>query len=214
MPEVEISREDTGRATVFEAIPVTMAPLRYIHLLYAALMVGGFVLAADLFDEPTATMIRWLAALCVVPVLLLWGLTLWEAARRRAVHLAVTPEGLLAQGHLYPHETIRDLALYAPGNGRPLFVSRIAPITPQQHKAELELVTGAVGVDMDALKPKGKGAKGKEGDAKSRGRASGFRLVMHRRDRRPAIVLVRGLTLSGGETLFAALAAELRKHSR
>ncbi|MBP2311123.1 hypothetical protein [Azospirillum soli] len=209
MPEVEISREDTGRATVFEAIPATMPPLRYIHLLYAALMVGGFVLAADLFEEPTATMIRWLAALCVVPVLLLWVLTLWEAARRRAVRLAVTPEGLLSHGHVYPHETIRDLALYAPGKGRPLFVARIAPVTPQQHKAELELVTGEVGVDLDALRP-----KGKDKGARGRSRASGFRLVMHRRDHRPAIVLVRGLTLSGGETLFAALAAELRKHSR
>lgn len=205
MPEVEITREDTGRATVFEAIPATMPPLRYIHLLYAALMVGGFVVASDLFEEPAATTVRWLAALCVVPVLLLWVLTLWEAARRRAVRLAVTPEGLLSHGNLHPHETIRDLALYAPGKGRPLFVARIAPVTAKQHKAELELVTGEVRVDMDALKPKDRGAKG---------RASGFRLVMHRRDHRPAIVLVRGLTLSAGETLLAALAAELRKHSR
>jgi len=210
MPEVEISREDTGRATVFEAVPATMPPLRYVHLLYAAVLVGGLVGVAEMFEEPTATMMRWLAALCAVPVILLWGLTLVEAARRRAIRLIVSPEGLGAYGRVYPHETIRDLALYAPGNGKPLFVARIAPITPQQHKAELELVTGAVGVGMDMLKPKK--AKGKS--AKEHRRASGFRLVMHRRDHRPAVVLVRGLTLSGGETLFAALAAELRKHSR
>lgn len=207
MPEVEISREDVGRATVFEAIPATMAPLRYVHLLYAALLVGGLIGVAEMFEEPTATMMRWLAVLCAVPVILMWGLTLVEAARRRAVRLIVTPEGLGAYGRVYPHETIRDLALYAPGNGKPLFVARIAPVTPEQHKAELELVTGSVGVELGALKSKEAGAKGHR-------RASGFRLVMHRRHHRPAIVLVRGLTLSGGETLFAALAAELRKHSR
>lgn len=203
MPDVEVSREDGARATVFEAIPGTVPPVRYVHLVYTALMVVGIVALAETMGEPTATMLLWLAGICAMPVLVLWGVTLLEAARRRAVRIAVTSDGLLLGGNLYPHETIRDLALYAPSAKRPLFIAHIAPVTPEQHRAELELVTGAVGVEDEGGKPKTR-----------RRSAHGYRLVMHRRQRQPAIVLVRGLTLSGGETIFAALAAELRKHSR
>ncbi len=211
MPEVEISREDTDRATVFHAYPVTVAPMRTSHLVGAALMVVALAAGAELFEEPIATLLRWLSVLCAVSVLLLWGVTLVEAVRRRAVRLAVTPEGLAVHGQLYPHETIRDVALYGLGRRRPLFVARIAPVSAAQHRAEMELVTGEVEVAEAAAAAKvARAVKARTG----REPAAGIRLVLHRRDHRPAIVLVRGLTLSGGETLFAALAAELRKHGR
>jgi hypothetical protein len=115
----------------------------------------------------------------------------------------VAPEGLLAYGQVFPHDTIRDLALYAPGGRRPLFVARVGVVSSREHKSELNLATGLVDIEED------RGAQ-----QKGAVKRSGFRLVMHRLGGRPAIVLVRGLTLGGGETLFAGLAAELRKHSR
>ncbi len=203
MPGVEVSREDVGQTTVFVAMPTTMPPMRYVHLLYAALLEGGFIATAELVLEPTASMLRWLGALCAIPVILLWVVTLLRTAQRGAVRLTVAPEGLLAYGQLFPHDTIRDLALYAPGGRRPLFVAHIAMASSWEHKSELNLVTGTVDVEKEP----GRWTKGTA-------RKNGFRLVMHRRGHLPAIVLVRGLTLSGGETLFAGLAAELRKHSR
>lgn len=202
MAGVEVSREEDGPATVFEAMTARDSPVRASVLLYAVLLEASFVGAAELTAEPTATMLRWLAVMGAIPLILLWAVVLVRLVGRGAVRLTVTPEGLQAYGHLYPHRAIRDLALYAPGSARPLFVTRIGPVTSRQHLEELELAGGMV--DPEALS----GGKGK-GPRKKRG----FRLVMHRRNRLPSIVLVHGLTLAGGETLLAGLAAELRKHS-
>ena len=201
MPEVEISREDTGQTVVFEASPSSVPPQRYAHLLYAAILLAGFVVVAELTLEPTASMLRWLGMLCAVPLLLMWVITLLRAARRSAVRLVVAPEGLTAHGQLIPHHTIRGVALYPPQGKRPLFVARVQTMTQQQHEKELALATG----DVDA-------EEGRPG--KGRRRRSGYRLLLLRRHHLPALVLVRGLTLSGGETLMAGLAAELRRHSR
>ncbi|WP_448206704.1 hypothetical protein [Azospirillum sp. sgz302134] len=202
MPEVEVSREDVGQVTVFEAFPSTTPPMRYLPLMYAALLEAGLIGVSELMMEPAGTMLRWLAFLCAVPLILLWLVSLLRAARRGAVRLTVEPEGLRAYGHIYPHKTIRDIALYPPGQRRPLFVSRIDRANSRQHQAELDLVTGNVAVE---------GAGGKR--SRSQRNLHGFRLVLHRHGQRPPVILVHGLTLSGGETLFAGLAAELRKHS-
>ncbi|WP_188262620.1 hypothetical protein [Azospirillum tabaci] len=202
MPEVEISREDKGQATVFEASPSSVPPQRYAHLLYAALLLAGFVVVAELTLEPTASMLRWLGVLCAVPLLLMWVITLLRAARRSAVRLVVAPEGLTAHGQLVPHNTIRGVALYPPQGKRPLFVARIQTMTLQQHQKELALAGGEVDAEED----------GKPG--RGRRRRAGYRLLLLRRNNLPALILVRGLTLSGGETLMAGLAAELRRHSR
>lgn len=201
MPEVEISREDTGQAAVFEASPSSVPPQRYAHLLYAAILLAGFVVVAELMLEPTASMMRWLGMLCAVPLLLMWVITLLRAARRSAVRLVVAPEGLTAHGQLIPHNTIRGVALYPPQGKRPLFVARVQTTTQQQHEKELALAGGDVDTEED--KP-----------GKGRRRRAGYRLLLLRRNHLPALVLVRGLTLSGGETLMAGLAAELRRHSR
>lgn len=201
MPEVEISREDTGQAAVFEASPSSVPPQRFAHLLYAAILLAGFVVVAELTLEPAASMLRWLGMLCAVPLLLMWVITLLRAARRSAVRLVVAPEGLTAHGQLIPHNTIRGVALYPPQGKRPLFVARIQTMTPQQHERELALAGGDV--DMEEEKP-GRGRRPR----------AGYRLLLLRRNHQPALILVRGLTLSGGETLMAGLAAELRRHSR
>ena len=202
MSEVEISREDTGQTVVFEASPSSVPPQRYAHLLYAALLLAGFVVVAELTLEPTASMLRWLGVLCAVPLLLMWVITLLRAARRSAVRLVVAPDGLTAHGQLIPHGMIRGVALYAPQGKRPLFVARVQTMTQQQHEKELALAGG----DVDAA----------EETRPGRGRRprAGYRLLLLRRNHLPALVLVRGLTLSGGETLMAGLAAELRRHSR
>ncbi|MDQ2104142.1 hypothetical protein [Azospirillum isscasi] len=201
MPEVEISREDTGQAAVFEASPSSVPPQRYAHLLYAALLLAGFVVVAELTLEPTASMLRWLGMLCAVPLLLMWVITLLRAARRSAVRLVVAPDGLTTHGQLIPHNTIRAVALYPPQGKRPLFVARIQTMTVQQHEKELALAGGEVDVE-------------EEGAQRGRQRRAGYRLLLLRRNHLPALVLVRGLTLSGGETLMAGLAAELRRYSR
>ncbi|MBB3263548.1 hypothetical protein FHW79_001144 [Azospirillum sp. OGB3] len=201
MPEVEISREDTGQAAVFEASPSSVPPQRFAHLLYAAILLAGFVVVAELTLEPAASMLRWLGMLCAVPLLLMWVITLLRAARRSAVRLVVAPEGLTAHGQLIPHNTIRGVALYPPQGKRPLFVARIQTMTPQQHERELALAGGDV--DMEEEKP-----------VRGRRPRAGYRLLLLRRNHQPALILVRGLTLSGGETLMAGLAAELRRHSR
>lgn len=200
MAGVEVSREEVGADTVFEAMTDRESPVRASVLLYAVLLEACFVGAAELTAEPTATMLRWLAAMGAIPLILLWAVVLVRLIGRGAVRLTVTAEGLKAYGHVYPHKTIRDLALYAPGSPRPLFVTRVEPVTSRQHQAEMELAGGAVALDAAGF---GKRPK----------KVLGYRLVMHRRNHQPAIVLVHGLTLAGGETLLAGLAAELRKHS-
>ncbi|MBP2228096.1 hypothetical protein [Azospirillum agricola] len=202
-PPVEVSREETAGGAVFVATPATSPRIRTRYLLIAGLLATGFIAGAGLAPDYIANMLQWLAVFCAAPVLLLWVVMLTEAVRRRAVRLGVTRVGLTVDGgRIYPHETIRDLTLYPLVGGRPLFVAWIEPGREHGHKAELALVTGGVAPN-DAVKEALRAAGGR-----------GVRLVMHRRDGRPAIVLVRGLTLSSGETLLAALAAELRAHSR
>lgn len=204
MAGVEVSREEVGADTVFEAMTDRESPVRPNVLLYAVLLEASFVGAAELTAEPTATMLRWLAVMGAIPLILLWAVVLVRLIGRGAVRLTVTAEGLKAYGHVYPHRTIRDLALYGPGSPRPLFVARVEPVTSRQHLAELELAGGAVALDAAAAAA---------GPGKRPKRILGYRLVMHRRNHLPAIVLVHGMTLAGGETLLAGLAAELRKHS-
>lgn len=207
MAGIEVSREEVGSDTVFEAMTERESPVRASVLLYAVLLEASFVGAAELSSEPIATMLRWLAAMGGIPLILLWAVVLVRLVGRGTVRLAVTGEGLKAYGTTYPHKAIRDLALYAPGGSRPLFVARIEPVSSRQHQAELELAGGAIGADAIPSGP------GRRGPGKGPPPKRGYRLVMHRRNRQPAIVLVHGLTLAGGETLLAGLAAELRKHS-
>lgn len=202
-PPVEVAREETGSGVVFVATPAISPRMRTRYLLVAGLLATGFIAGAGLAPDYIAKMLQWLAVFCAAPVLLLWVVMLTEEVRRRAVRLGVTPAGLTVDGRrVYPHESIRDLTLYPSVGGRPLFVAWIDPSHEYGHKAELALVTGAVAPN-DAVKAAMRAAGGR-----------GIRLVMHRRGGRRAIVLVRGLTLSSGETLLAALAAELRAHSR
>lgn len=200
---VEVIREESASGTVFVATPGIHPRIRTRHLLAAGLVAVGLIVAAGLVPgDHVARMLRWLAALCVVPVLVLWVVLLTETVRRRAVRLGVTKAGLTVDGsRIYRHETIRDLTLYPMIGGRPLFVVWIEPSRAYGHKAEMELVAG--GVAPDAVKAALREAGG-----------SGVRLVLHRRDGQKGIVLVRGLSLSSGESLLAALAAELRPHSR
>ena len=202
-PSLEITREDGAAGAVFVARPVLPPVIRTRYLLIAGLLATGFVAGAGLAPEQLSDMLQWLAVFCAVPVLLLWVVTLTETVQRRAVRLGVTARGLTVDGaRIHPHETIRDLALYPMVGGKPLFVAWIDPAHDYGHKAELKLVAGDVAPN-DAVKAELKAAGSRN-----------VRLVMHRRGGHKAIVLVRGLTLSGGQTLLAALAAELRAHSR
>lgn len=202
-PALEITREDAATGVVFVATPSFSPRMRTRYLLIAGLLAIGFIAGAGLAPDYIATMLQWLAVFCAVPVLLLWAVTLSETVRRRAVRLGVTPVGLSVDGnHVYPHETIRDLALYPLVGGHPLFFAWIDPEHSYGHKAEMALAGGQV-LANDAVKAAMRAA-----------RSSTVRLVMHRRGGKRAIVLVRGLSLSAGETLLAALSAELRAHSR
>lgn len=201
-PPVEIAREDSTAGAVFVATPATSPAIRTRYLLIAGLLATGFIAGAGLAPDYIANMLQWLAVFCAVPILLLWVVMLSETVRRRAVRLGVTPAGLMVDGaRVYRHETIRDVTLYPSVGGKPLYIAWIDPSREYGHKAELALVGG--GVANDTVKAALKAAGGR-----------GVRLVLHRRDGRRGIILVRGLTLSSGETLLAALAAELRAHSR
>ena len=202
-PSLEITREDGVAGAVFVARPVLTPVIRTRYLLIAGLLATGFIAGAGLAPEQLSDMLQWIAIFCAVPVLLLWVVTLTETVQRRAVRLGVTARGLTVDGaRIHPHETIRDLALYPMVGDKPLFVAWIDPAHDYGHKAELKLVAGDV--------PPNEAVKAELRAASSRN----VRLVMHRRGGHKAIVLVRGLTLSGGQTLLAALAAELRAHSR
>lgn len=202
-PPVEIAREESTGGAVFVATPATSPAIRTRYLLIAGLLATGFIAGAGLAPDYIANMLQWLAVFCAAPILLLWVVMLSETVRRRAVRLGVTPAGLTVDGaRVYRHETIRDLTLYPTIGGKPLYVAWIDPSHEYGHKAELALVGGGVAPN-DAVKAALKAAGGR-----------GVRLVLHRRDGRRGIILVRGLTLSSGEMLLAALAAELRAHSR
>ncbi|MBK1840936.1 hypothetical protein JHL17_26395 [Azospirillum sp. YIM B02556] len=202
-PSLEITREDGAAGPVFVATPVLTPMIRTRYLLVAGLLATGFIAGAGLAPDELAGMLQWLAVFCAVPVLLLWVVMLTETVQRRAVRLGVTTRGLTVDGaRIHPHETIRDLALYPMVGGKPLFVAWIDPARDYRHKAEMTLVVGNVAPN-DAVKAELKAAGSRN-----------VRLVMHRRGGHTAIVLVRGLTLSGGQTLLAALAAELRARSR
>lgn len=202
-PSLEITREDGAAGAVFVATPVLTPVIRTRYLLIAGLLATGFIAGAGLAPEELAGMLQWLAVFCAVPVLLLWVVMLTETVQCRAVRLGVTARGLTVDGsRIHPHESIRDLALYPMVGGKPLFVAWIDPAHDYGHKAEMTLVAGNVAPN-DAVKAELKAAGSRN-----------VRLVMHRRGGHKAIVLVRGLTLSGGQTLLAALAAELRAHSR
>jgi len=201
-PPVEVTREDSASGAVFVATPGIGPRIRTRYLLIAGLLAAALIGGAGLAPDHIARMLQWLAALCAVPVMVLWVVMLSETVRRRAVRLGVTTAGLTVDGaRIYRHENIRDLTLYPMRGGRPLFVAWIDPSRDYGHKTELELVGG--GVAPDAVKA-----------AMREAGTRGVRLVLHRRDGRKAIVLVRGLSLSSGEGLLAALAAELRPHSR
>lgn len=200
---LEITREDGAMGAVFVATPAVSPRIRTRYLLMAGLLAIGFIAGAGLAPDYIATMLQWLAAFCAVPVLLLWVVMLTETVRRRAVRLGVTPAGLTVDGsRIYPHEVIRDLALYPLVGGRPLFFAWIEPEHAYGHKAEMALAGGQV-IANDAVKAAMKAARSRT-----------VRLVMHRRGGRRGIVLVRGLSLSSGETLLASLSAELRARSR
>ncbi|BAI71185.1 hypothetical protein AZL_005470 [Azospirillum sp. B510] len=202
-PSLEITREDGVAGAVFVARPVMIPTIRTRYLLVAGLLATGFIAGAGLAPDQLSSMLQWLAVFCAVPVLLLWVVMLTDTVRRRAVRLGVTERGLTVDGaRIHPHETIRDLALYPMVGGKPLFVAWIDPTRDYGHKAEMKLVTGSVAPN-DAVKAELKAAGSRN-----------VRLVMHRRGGRRAIVLVRGLSLSGGQTLLASLAAELRAHGR
>lgn len=202
-PSLEIKRDDSAGGTVFIATPVLTPMIRTRYLLIAGLLATGFIAGAGLAPEEIGGMLQWLAVFCAVPVLLMWVVTLTETVQRRAVRLGVTDRGLTVDGaRIHPHETIRDLALYPMVGGRPLFVAWIDPSHEYGHRAEMTLVAGNVAPN-DAVKAELKAAGSRN-----------VRLVMHRRGGQKAIVLVRGLTLSAGQTLLASLAAELRARSR
>ncbi|MBP2302319.1 hypothetical protein [Azospirillum picis] len=196
-------REDGASGAVFVATPVLTPAIRTRYLLVAGLLATGFIAGAGLAPEEIAGMLQWLAAFCAVPVLLLWVVMLAETVQRRAVRLGVTERGLTVDGaRIHPHETIRDLALYPMVGGKPLFVAWIDPARDYRHGAEMTLVGGGVPANEAVM-------------AEMRAAGSrNVRLVMHRRGGRTGIVLVRGLSFSAGQTLLAALAAELRAHSR
>ncbi len=200
---VEIVRADSGSGAVFVATPAVSPRIRTRHLLVVGLLAVGLIVGAGFAPDSIARMLQWLAALCAAPVLLLWVMMLNETVRRRGVRLGVTPAGLTVDGRrIYRHETIRDLTLYPIVGTRPLFVAWIEPDRAYGHETELALAAGAV-APTDAVKAELSAVRGR-----------GVRLVMHRRDGRRGIVLVRGLTLSSGQSLLASLAAELRAHSR
>ncbi len=202
-PPVEIAREEAAGGAVFMAMPASSPLIRTRYLLITGLLAAGFIAGAGLAPDYIANMLQWLAVFCAVPILLLWVVMLSETVRRRAVRLGVTKAGLTVDGaRVYPHDTIRDLTLYAGIGKKPLFIAWIEPNRDYGHKAELALVSGGVAPN-DAVKAAMKAAGER-----------GVRLVLHRRAGRRGIVLVSGLTLSGGEILLAALAAELRAHSR
>ncbi|PWC33472.1 hypothetical protein [Azospirillum sp. TSO35-2] len=202
-PTIEITREDGANGAVFLATPALTPMIRTRYLLVAGLLATGFIAGAGLAPDGIAGMLQWLAVFCAVPVLLLWVVMLTETVQRRAVRLGVTPRGLTVDGsRIHPHETIRDLALYPMVGGKPLFVAWIDPAHDYGHMAEMKLVGGDVAPN-DKVKAELKAAGSRN-----------VRLVMHRRGGHTGIVLVRGLSLSGGQTLLAALAAELRAHSR
>lgn len=198
MQPVEITREDTRSGPVFIASPAAAAPIRIRALLIAGVFAVVLIIGAGFAPDAYVGMLRWLAALCTVPVLLLWVVMLTETVRRRGVRLAVTPVGLTVNGRaVYPHDIIRDLVLFPQFGKKPLFVARVARDSDYGHLAELELASGIVPVEPQAA-----------------AKARTVRLVMRRRHHQRPIVLVQGLSLSAGETLLASLAAELRPHSR
>ncbi|WP_245986560.1 hypothetical protein [Azospirillum thermophilum] len=201
MQPVEITREESTSGPVFIATPAKAPPIRTRALLIAGAISIMLIGLAGLAPEPHAGLLRWLAALCTLPVLLMWVVALVRTVRSHGVRLAVTPVGLTVNGRMiYPHKTIRDLVLMPMTSRKPLFIAHVSPDADYGHRAELDLVTGAVPVEgPEELK---------------RAAARPVRLVMRRKGKQPAIVLVRGLSLSAGETLLAALAAELRPHAR
>lgn len=200
MGSVEVTREDTRSGPVFVATPATPPPIRIRALLIAGVFAVLLIIGAGFAPDSVAGMLRWLAALCTVPVLVLWAVMLTETVRRRGVRLAVTPVGLTVNGRaVIPHDAIRDLALYPMVGRKPLFVAKVAHDEIYGHKAELALAGGEVPVG---------------GETMGHNPRHRVRLVMRRRNHLPPLVLVRGLTVSGGETLLAALAAELRPYGK
>lgn len=204
VPEVEVVRETLPHGTMFQAFPSWVPPVRFTPMVATAIMILSFILIAELFEGRTASMLRMLAGLCAVPVLALWVATLLQAGRRRKVELLITPTGIHVQGTLYPHGTIAKLTLNGAGIRKPLvtagFVRESREKQEEQHQTEMDLVTGSLPLEEQHDAPR----------ARNNG---GYRVVMHRRSDLPAIVLVRGMSLSGGQTLFAGVASELRKHN-
>ena len=202
VPEVEVVRETLPQGTVFQAFPSWVAPVRFTPMVATAIMVISFILVAELFEDRTASMLRALAGLCAVPVLALWVVTLLQASRRRKVEITISPTGISVLGNLYPHGTISGLTLNGAAIRRPLvsasFTREARERHEEQHQREMELVTGSLPLE-------------EVHDAERAQRYGGYRVVMHRRSDLPAIVLVRGMSLSGSQTLFAGLASELRK---
>ncbi|WP_199720834.1 hypothetical protein [Azospirillum cavernae] len=144
---------DSATGAVFVATPAVSPRIRTRYLLMAGLLAIGFIAGAGLAPDYIATMLQWLAVFCAVPVLLLWVVMLTETVRRRAVRLGVTPAGLTVDGsRIYPHEVIRDLALYPLVGGRPLFFSPGSSRSTPMATSRTGLASGQVNRQTSAVK--------------------------------------------------------------